>query len=90
MVQHVTQREKLDTDKALAWLAKHWDKSHDCPICGSDNWTISDDVVEVRRFRGGALGVGGPLYPYLVVTCSTCGHTHFFNALVAGLVEQQD
>ena len=87
MVQPVTGREKLDRGKALAWLNEQWKGNKLCPICSENSWSISEDLVEVRPYKGGALVVGGSLFPFLVVTCRNCGHTLFFNAVIAGLVE---
>jgi hypothetical protein len=38
-------------------------------------------------YVGGGLVVGGPVYPFLVVTCSQCGYTVFVNALKAGILK---
>ena len=86
----IKQRSKLDPDQAIAWLDQHWKGTHKCPICTNDNWTVSDDLVEVGLFKGGALVVGGALFPFMVVTCNTCGHTLLFNAIKAGLVQGQE
>ena len=87
MVEHVTQHAKLDSEKAIAWLDKHWQGKRPCPICTNYSWSIGDEMVEVRAFLGGSLSTGVPVYPLTVVTCDTCGHTLLFNAKVAGLVE---
>lgn len=87
MVQPVTGREKIDKDKAVSWLNKHWQGNKLCPICSHNEWTVSDELAEIRPFKGGALTVGGSLYPLLVVTCATCGHTLLFNAVLSGLAQ---
>ena len=81
---------KVDEQKTLDWLNKHWVGSKACPVCTNTKWGVSDDIVEIRPFRGGSLTLGGPLYPLIVVTCDTCGHTLFFNAKMLGLVEGQE
>ena len=90
MVQPVTGREKLDKDKAIAWLSKHWQGNKICPICAQNRWTVSDELVEIRPFKGGSLVLGGAIMPLMVVTCSNCGHTLLFNAVLAGLVQGQE
>lgn len=90
MAQRVTGRAQLDTQRAIKWLEEHWKGTRVCPVCGHTSWSISDDIIEIRPFRGGSLVVGGSLYPFIVVTCTTCGHTLLFNAKVAGLVEGQE
>ena len=87
MVQRVTGREKLDKEKAIAWLNELWPGNRLCPICTNNSWSVSDDLVEIRPYKGGTLVVGGSLYPLMIVTCNTCGHTLLFNAVVAGLVQ---
>ena len=78
---------KLDYEKAIDWLNTHWQGEWRCPICEQDEWLVHDEAVEVRAFGRGSLAANGSVFPLLSVTCSTCGHTLFFNAIVAGLVE---
>lgn len=84
MVQHVTGRSKFDTEKAIAWFDKHWKPIRNCTVCLNNSWVVSDELMEMRPFNGGTLVTGGPIYPFIVVTCGTCGHTLFFNAVLAG------
>jgi len=78
---------KLDTEKASAWLEKHWKGDRRCPVCANNTWGVSDDIVEMRPFRGGSLVAGGVIYPLFTVTCETCGFTQLFNAVLAGLIK---
>jgi predicted nucleic-acid-binding Zn-ribbon protein len=78
---------KIDFEKAYAWLTTHWQGDWLCPICGQDDWLVHDEAVEVRAFGQGRLAAKGSIFPLLTVLCSNCGHTLFFNALIAGLVE---
>ena len=61
-----------------------------CPVCMNNQWSASDELLEMRPYRGGNLVTGGSIYPFIVVTCSRCGHTLFFNAVLAGLLEEQE
>ena len=81
---------EIDKDKILDWLDQHWKGTRDCPICSNNRWSVSDELVELRPYRGGALVTGGAIYPFIVVTCSTCGHTLLFNGVVAGLLKEQE
>ena len=85
-----TTPPKVDAEKAIAWLNKHWKGNRLCPVCANNKWSVSDDIIEIRPFRGGSLVVGGSLYPFIAVTCATCGNTLLFSAKVAGLVEGQE
>ena len=76
----------LDKDKAAAWLNQRWVGAKTCPICSKNNWSISDEPLELRPYHGGGLVLGGAVYPVFSITCGSCGHTMFFNALVAGLL----
>jgi len=74
-------------EAALAWVNTKWTTSHQCPICRSNQWTVSD-VYEWREFSGGDLYLmaGSPLFPAFGLVCQTCGYTFTFNAVVAGLI----
>jgi aconitase B len=80
---------KVDPQQVFAWLDKNWQGERVCPICKKTDWAIGDTIQEIRQFRGGNLILGGPLYPVFLVTCTVCGYTILFNAIVAGLVEQE-
>jgi hypothetical protein len=90
MVQRVTGRTQLDTQRTIKWLEEHWKDNRVCPVCGHNSWSVSDDIVEMKPFRGGALVAGGAVYPLFAVTCNTCGLTLLFNAVVAGLIKGQE
>lgn len=70
------------------WLLRHRKGAPlICQVCSTSGWETSKTVVELRPFRRGALGFGGEIYPMVLVTCSTCGNTLHFNAILAGLVD---
>jgi len=87
MVQRVSGRSQLDTQKAINWLEEHWKGNRECPVCGHNSWSISDELVEVKPYKGNLLPA---VYPLVAVTCNTCGYTFLFNAVVAGLVVPQE
>jgi predicted nucleic-acid-binding Zn-ribbon protein len=69
---------------ATEWLETHWPQERRaCPIDGNMTWAVGQ-VVETRLFEEGATLIGGPVYTYFPVTCTTCGYTRFFNAVLAG------
>jgi len=68
--------------KAMDWIRRNWSKPTECPICGSDDWGIGDQIVEIRSSLP-----GGSIYPQFFVYCQKCAYTIFFNAVIAGLVE---
>jgi predicted nucleic-acid-binding Zn-ribbon protein len=75
-------------ERAMEWLNKHWNTPKSCPICKHNNWTVSDSVGVMLPVSGGRIEVEGLAYPLFLVTCSTCGYTLFFNAVVAGFAPQ--
>ena len=75
-------------EDVVAWLNQHW-KNTICPICQSNNWSISDTPVEIRPYTGGGMVIGGPVYPLFSLTCNKCGNTLLFNAIVAGLIPRE-
>lgn len=78
--------EKIDVQKVVDWLNSQWQGPKVCPICKSNNWNISEKLLELREFHEGSFVVGGPVYPLIAITCKVCGHTLFFNAIVAGVL----
>jgi len=72
---------QVDYLKAMDWIRRNWTKPTECPICGSDNWGIGDQIVEMRASK-----MGNPIYPQFFVYCQKCAYTIFFNAVIAGLV----
>lgn len=72
---------EVDDLKVIDWIRKNWTKPTECPICGSDDWGISDQIIEMRSFS-----LSHPVYPLFFVYCKKCAHTIFFNAVIAGLV----
>src|SRR5260370_14546875 len=70
--------------KAEEWLSQHWAPPQSCPIDGSNSWNVGN-VLELRPFSGGALIMGGGIgiFPVFPVTCTVCGYTVFFNAIIA-------
>ena len=76
--------------RATDWLNKKWlNVTKQCPICISNQWSVSE-VVEVRPYTGGGLSLGGPVYPTFMVICGTCGYTMFFNAIIAGVLQSPE
>ena len=74
-------------DKAIAWVNQHFKAPQQCPVCTSSNWVVGDRLWAPNIFRSdGGLSIGGTAMPLLVLTCTTCGYTHFLNAVLAGLL----
>ena len=76
-------------ERAMEWLNKNWHTHKACPICLSNSWTISESLALIPRLiQGSKETTNGLVYPHFLVTCTTCGYTLFFNAVIAGLLLQ--
>ena len=68
------------------WLADKWAKDRAvCTVCGINNWQVAQHLVSPPVVSGRALSLGGPAYPQAMCICRNCGHTLYFNAVVAGI-----
>lgn len=77
--EHIEQFNKLVSEK--------WAGKKRCFFCEQDQWTLIPEVVQIKPcYRGGAL-LGGPVYPHVLLVCTNCGHTHFFNAKTVKIIE---
>jgi hypothetical protein len=77
---------KLDYVKASNEFARFWRPDFQCPICGKEKtYTFGPDLVTLT-FNPNPFAPTYTLpYPCVVVICSWCGHTLFFNAIRLGL-----
>lgn len=73
---------------AIERLSKFFSTS--CLICNGKEWLLNDTVFELREFMGGGFVIGEnvSIFPVLAVSCKSCGHTHYFNALLIGVVKK--
>ncbi len=78
---------KIDSNKVIRFLKEKW-QGRTCPMCQAGNWSVSDQVFEMREFHNGNFVLGGnsSIIPIIPVTCANCGHIIFVNAIVAGFV----
>jgi hypothetical protein len=79
--------QKVDSQKLISHLSAKW-QGRACQMCGTNKWTVSDSIFELREYNQGDLVLGGsPLIPVVPVTCNNCGNTVFVNAITAGLID---
>lgn len=67
--------EGENREKARQWLQAV--ELHECPICGSEEGIHAGDLCmapQVGKQKGGG-------YVMVPLTCLTCGHLFFFNAM---------
>lgn len=74
-----------DKSRIVKWLQTKT-TIHSCPSCGSNNWTVGDDLINLMPFTGGNLIIGGPTYPAAFVVCNSCAFIKHFMAVPIGVV----
>jgi predicted RNA-binding protein with TRAM domain len=73
--------------KVVAWLTSFGRPAPACPICGSENWQISDHLVQpVTLGPKVTLLLSGIGYPQVGIVSVPCGYTMFVNAVMAGVL----
>lgn len=86
----LTAQEK---QKINAWLTQFDRPAAICPICGGQQWTIGDHIVQPVTLEGGRnmnLFGAGLAYPVVMVVSVPCGYTMYINAVMAGLVRASE
>lgn len=77
---------KEDYEKINQHIAERWKAPVACAVCDENNWSVGEEVLELREFHGGNMVVGNSaIVPITPVTCSNCGNTVLFNPLFAGI-----
>jgi predicted nucleic-acid-binding Zn-ribbon protein len=77
-------------EKAQKWISDHWHGSSECPVCGANDWLVSDKLLEIREYRKGNIDSAGEILPLIATTCGGCGYTVFLNAIVAGIINKKE
>ena len=80
---------EAEREKAVSWFNTRWTMQNGCPVCTTKKWQMSDHLVHSPVFAGGAALFGGVVYPVLPLTCSNCGYTIYFNAVMMGLTNTE-
>lgn len=81
--------EKVNIDKVIEHLNIKWGNSS-CPMCGSNNWNVSDKVFKIHEFHDRTLITGsGSVFPVIPVSCNNCGNSVMVNAIMSGGIERQ-
>lgn len=78
---------KIDQDKLINILNKKWEYRI-CPMCGSEDWIVSDKIFELREFNDDKFIKNDlPIQPLVTITCKECGNTILINTLVLDLLD---
>jgi hypothetical protein len=74
-----------DNAKIQRWWLGHWKNPVVCPVCKTTEWTQAPHVVNIPRHATDAYVTNTISYPHIVVTCQSCAHSMFFNAVQIGV-----
>jgi hypothetical protein len=77
-----------DQDAIRKWLTER-EASRACPICGNNQWQISDRLALAPAFLPGGFVVGVG-YPAVVIFCTRCTFFRFHSAIAMGLLPTTD
>jgi predicted nucleic-acid-binding Zn-ribbon protein len=81
---------RSQTKMLLDNLDQKWKHPQDCPICHSIEWKIPQSLLELREYEEGdiiAYPKDSAIIPLVAVTCINCGYTLLFNAITAGILD---
>ena len=76
---------KADNDSIQRWWDQHWKEPVICPVCKTTDWSLSSHLANVQRFATDANASNTPTYPHIIITCKSCAHSIFFNAVQIGI-----
>lgn len=80
---------KLSKEEAATvqdWIIERWKGPSTCLVCESNQWTMGEHMVApIKMTDGGGIVVGGSSYPQVMLVCSNCGYTLYFNAPLIGI-----
>ncbi len=72
--------------KILSWLEQKWPKDkRNCEICNGTQWSISEDIIAPLIIENNNVNIGGKTYPQIMVICSSCANTKYFNVAAMGI-----
>ena len=81
------QQLTLDQRKIVEqWFAEKAIVIGQCPVCLNRQFTLLDHLIAPPIFQNGSLTIGGSAYPMVMIMCMNCGHTHFHNAVMMGIL----
>jgi len=68
---------------AVRWLERQWKPHRRCPYCEAASWSVGTPSAI-------SLESGEALSPHFPVMCDNCGNTVFINAILAGLLPEEE
>lgn len=78
---------KVNKEKLIRTINEKW-TTKQCPMCGSNSWTIDDDMMTMLGVgKDNSIQLGGKIIPVVTVTCNECGNTVLINPLAINCIE---
>jgi hypothetical protein len=74
-----------DNEKLQRWWSEHWKTPVICPVCKTSEWIAAPHIVNIARHAPDANVNNSVSYPHVLVSCKTCAHSMFFNAVQIGV-----
>jgi hypothetical protein len=81
---------KISQEKGVLWLKKQWKGNKSCPICESNSWIVHPEAVEVNESYNFSQKYGSKKCPMMIVKCSVCGYSLFFDAFIADVFDSNE
>ncbi len=69
-----------DLQKVKTFFDQKWKGQVVCPVCKQNKWSTWHRLVQAPVWGDQA----GTVYPMVVVYCTTCSYSMFFNAIMTG------
>jgi len=84
----MAEKKEINIQNVIKHLSEKWG-NQSCPMCGSNDWNVSDTIYELRKYHGGNLIIGGgPILPIVPIICNNCGNSIFINAIISGAIDR--
>lgn len=81
----LTPQEK---QRVIDWLHRKGTTTQQCPVCGTNAWTVGDHLLNgMVHHGGGNVILGGASYPMAFVVCNNCAYTRHFMAVPMGVLD---
>ncbi|MBN2286075.1 MAG: hypothetical protein JXI43_06480 [Tissierellales bacterium] len=82
--------ENMFFEKIVDWINGHWSGKHECPICKDTSWMAEPLPFAMNQHRGVSFYSSDKKLPLFPVTCTNCGYTLMFNAMITGILEEYE
>ncbi len=76
----------------IKWMLEHEKQGMPphCAFCRTNKWTVGDHIIDSPVRIPGSVVLGGTVYSHVMLICSHCGFTMMFNAVVMGILAQEE